>query len=165
MNSKIMIASIAGVILIGVAVLVSVNLVPSTHITSSVSESQSSFATSTISAASTISLTTSSTTLSISSGSSSQIVAPLTATVYMIYPSSSCVGPVGYFSPESVTVAVDGTVTWSNQATEYHDVVVDNTTSPDIPPGGSWSLTFTSAGTFNYYDSLSSMTGTVIVQP
>ncbi|MEU8076243.1 multicopper oxidase domain-containing protein [Catellatospora citrea] len=72
------------------------------------------------------------------------------------------------FSPSTLTVTVGDTVTWVNQETDgtSHTVAADGGAfiSGNIAPGGSFSFTFTSTGTFNYHCTLHPfMTGTVIV--
>ena len=74
-------------------------------------------------------------------------------------------GGGSYFTPSPVTVAVGGTVTWSNADSIIHDVIFGNVTSPDILPGRSWSHTFKTAGTYHYFCGYHPwMVGTIIVQ-
>ena len=71
------------------------------------------------------------------------------------------------FAPSPVTVAVGGSVTWTNNDTTTHTSVANNGawSSGNINPGGKYTMTFTSAGTFTYHCSLHpNMTGTVTVQ-
>lgn len=71
------------------------------------------------------------------------------------------------FSPETLTVAIGTTVTWTNHDSAIHTVtsltgVFDSGT---LSNGGSFSFTFTQVGTFEYHCSIhTSMKGTVIVQ-
>jgi plastocyanin len=73
------------------------------------------------------------------------------------------------FSPSSVTIDVNDTVTWKNQS-GIHNVVFDDGSfsEPDQPSGTMWSVdrTFTSPGTFKYHCGFhgTAMSGTVIVQ-
>lgn len=61
----------------------------------------------------------------------------------------------GYkFSPETMTVKVGTTVTWTNQDNVRHSVIVDGTDGPKselLAKGESYSYTFKTAGTFNYF--------------
>lgn len=77
------------------------------------------------------------------------------------------------FSPQSITVTVGTTVTWTNKDPFPHTVTSGTPGSPDgmfnsgnIAPNGSFSHTFNTAGTFHYYCTIHqpNMTGTVIVQ-
>ena len=71
------------------------------------------------------------------------------------------------FNPSVVSIAVGDTVTWTNNDTITHTVTSDvlgKFDSMDIPPGGSFSQTFTTAGTFGYHCSIHTyMMGTVNV--
>ena len=73
------------------------------------------------------------------------------------------------WSPSSVTIAVNDTVTWKNQG-GIHNVVFDDGsfTEPSSPSGTMWSVsrTFNSAGTFKYHCGFhgTAMAGTVVVQ-
>ena len=71
------------------------------------------------------------------------------------------------FSPQSVTVAVGDTVTWSNADVRSHTVTANGGAFDTGTIGGntSKSLTFSTAGTFAYHCRIHpSMTGTVVVQ-
>jgi plastocyanin len=71
------------------------------------------------------------------------------------------------FSPQTLTVAVNTTVTWTNNDGVTHTVTSDGAVfaSGNVAPGGTFSYQFTSAGTFPYHCSIhNSMTGKVIVQ-
>lgn len=88
------------------------------------------------------------------------------------------------FSPDTITVPVNGTVMWRNNSTTWHTVTADTTLAQDsasvqlppgaspfnsdtIPPNGSFSHKFFVAGTYKYFsipDEASGMTGWVIVQ-
>ena len=70
------------------------------------------------------------------------------------------------FTPASIVVAVGTTVTWtwSPNVTTHNVVFPDGTKSPDQATG-TYSRTFSAAGTFNYSCTLhSGMNGTVKVQ-
>jgi plastocyanin len=85
-------------------------------------------------------------------------------------------GPSGVpgYAPDTITVVigVNNTVTWTNGDTVSHTVAsrsvpsgASSFTSPIIAPGGTYSETFTVAGTYAYYCTLHSwMTGTVVVK-
>ena len=71
------------------------------------------------------------------------------------------------YDPETVTIKVGDTVTWVNEDAPQHDVVADNGEfkSDLFDKGGTFSFTFTEAGTYPYHCSVhSGMKGTVIVQ-
>jgi plastocyanin len=70
--------------------------------------------------------------------------------------STKSVEMMGYaFSPAALTVSVGDTVTWTNHDTAPHNVVVtdgpEKFTSPTLQTGGTFSYTFTKAGTYSYY--------------
>ena len=72
------------------------------------------------------------------------------------------------FSPASITVAVNTTITWTNKDNLSH-TVTSNTGAFDSGligvSGGTYSHQFTTAGTFVYHCAVhSGMTGTVVVQ-
>jgi plastocyanin len=72
----------------------------------------------------------------------------------------------GGFSPASVSIVADDTVTWKNNDTKNHQVVASSGTfaSPVLRPGASYSFRFTEAGNYNYRDALyPSHTGVVKV--
>ena len=72
------------------------------------------------------------------------------------------------FSPNKVTVAFGDSVTWINKDTVQHQVVAEQakfTSSPLIPPGKSYSFTFTKSGVFAYHDGVNAKRkGTVTVK-
>ena len=74
----------------------------------------------------------------------------------------------GYaFSPSSITINVGDTIVWTNYDSASHTVTSNDGTfdSGGISTGNTFSFTFTSAGTFNYYCSPHpNMTGSVTVQ-
>jgi plastocyanin len=75
------------------------------------------------------------------------------------------------FDPETVTIRIGDTVTWNNPDAGFHNVVSDGGVFSSGPPvAGPWtySITFTSAGSFGYHCSAHGapgvgMFGTVIV--
>lgn len=82
-------------------------------------------------------------------------------------PSTATVHLAGQaFSPHTVTVALNGTVTWTNDDGTPHNVT-SNTgafTSPILMPGNTYSFRFTEPGTYNYVCTFhGGMSGTVIV--
>ena len=76
------------------------------------------------------------------------------------------------FTPANKTISVGTTLTWRNRDGFAHTVTSGTPGSPsgvfdsgNLGSGGSFSFTFNSAGTFNYFCSLHpSMTGTITVQ-
>ena len=73
------------------------------------------------------------------------------------------------FSPASITVPIGTKVTWTNQDSAAHNIISDDGStfsSPSVPNGGTFSFTFTVAGTFAYHCGIHpSMKATVIVTP
>ena len=59
------------------------------------------------------------------------------------------------FLPVRISVPVGTTLTWANQGAVIHTATASNRAwdTGDVPSGGSASVTFTSAGTFNYNSS------------
>lgn len=72
------------------------------------------------------------------------------------------------YVPNSITVPVGGTITWTNHDTTAHTVTAQDRTvlqSGTIKPGASYTQTFTTAGTYTYFCEFhAGMKGTVIVQ-
>ena len=69
------------------------------------------------------------------------------------------------FSPSPVTVAVGGSVTWTNNDNTAHTSTGGSWNSGSIAPGGKYTATFPTAGTFVYHCTIHpGMTGTVTVQ-
>ena len=71
------------------------------------------------------------------------------------------------FSPSSITINVGDTIVWTNYDSASHTVTSNDGTfdSGSISNGNTFSFTFTSAGTFNYYCAPHpNMTGSVTVQ-
>ena len=72
-----------------------------------------------------------------------------------------------FYAPTIYNVTVGTTLTWVNHDSSTHSVTEDNGLfdSGPIPPGGSFSYTFTQAGTYQYACSYHPwMTGTIVVQ-
>jgi len=71
------------------------------------------------------------------------------------------------FNPNPITVAVGGTVTWRNNDSTTHTSTSNNGAwnSGAIPPGGSFSTQFNTAGSFPYHCTIHpNMIGVVNVQ-
>ncbi|HEY2434358.1 MAG TPA: hypothetical protein VGI12_16915 [Vicinamibacterales bacterium] len=69
------------------------------------------------------------------------------------------------FSPSPVTVAVGGSVTWTNHDNTTHTSTGSTWNSGSIAPGGNYTMSFPTAGTFSYHCSIHpGMTGSVTVQ-
>jgi amicyanin len=71
------------------------------------------------------------------------------------------------FSPATLTVSVNATVTWSNKDAITHDVTSTTGafTSGSLNGGATYSFTFTTAGTYNYSCTIHPfMTGKIVVQ-
>ena len=75
------------------------------------------------------------------------------------------------FSPATLTIKVGTMVTWKNSTAASHTVTsddgksFDSGTSNPIAPGGTFSFTFTTAGTFPYHCAIHPfMKATIIVQ-
>lgn len=71
------------------------------------------------------------------------------------------------FNPDIITVNKGDTVTWQNNDSVTHHVVVDDDTFDlgDMPSGGTSKHTFDTAGTYNYHCSIhSEMKGGVMVK-
>ena len=77
----------------------------------------------------------------------------------------------GYaFAPRSLTITAGDTVTWTNQDQAPHDVETTSGPasihSPMLSKGGSWSHTFTAAGTYGYLCTVHpGMTAQLVVEP
>lgn len=72
------------------------------------------------------------------------------------------------FSPEEITVKAGTTVTWTNKDSVAHTVTeTDGQTGPnsgDVNPNGTYTFTFSKAGTYHYHCSIHpEMVGTVTV--
>lgn len=72
------------------------------------------------------------------------------------------------FNPNSITVTVNTTITWTNKDGVAHTVTSDSGLfdSGSIPSGGTYSHTFTTAGSFSYHCTVHPyMTAVVKVNP
>jgi plastocyanin len=71
------------------------------------------------------------------------------------------------FKPQTDTVAAGTTVTWTNSDGVAHTVTSNASAfnSGNIAPAGTFSFTFTTAGTFPYTCTIHGMTGTIVVTP
>ena len=73
------------------------------------------------------------------------------------------------FSPSTLQVNINATVTWVNDDNTVHTVTSDNGSfdSGDMAPGAKFTYTFTNTGTFNYHCTIHgvAMSGTLIVKP
>jgi plastocyanin len=71
------------------------------------------------------------------------------------------------FSPNSVTVPVGTEVKWTNLDSPGHNITSDDGTtikSPKLAQGESWSMVFSTPGTYTYFCSIHpSMKGTIVV--
>jgi len=71
------------------------------------------------------------------------------------------------FTPKTVNINQDDSVTWTNNDTINHQIVANNGSyaSPILGPGKAWTRKFASGGTFHYHDSLHpTLKGTVVVK-
>lgn len=71
------------------------------------------------------------------------------------------------FAPVSLTVQAGATVQWTNKDATAHTVTADDASfgSANLGNGGTFSMTFSKAGTYSYHCAIHpSMTGTVVVQ-
>ena len=69
------------------------------------------------------------------------------------------------YAPSPVAISVGGSVTWTNNDGTTHTATGSGWNSGSIAPGGKYTATFSSAGTFVYHCTIHpGMTGTVTVQ-
>lgn len=73
------------------------------------------------------------------------------------------------FNPQTITVSVGSVVTWTNQDSAQHQIVSDGNlselSSGLIDQNGTYSFTFSNAGTYDYHCNIHpSMKGKVIVK-
>jgi plastocyanin len=70
------------------------------------------------------------------------------------------------FGPATITVAAGDTVTWTNEDASRHTATGDGFDTGALVHGASGSITFTTAGRFDYVCSLfAGMKGTIVVMP
>jgi len=70
------------------------------------------------------------------------------------------------YTPQTLTINQGETVTWRNDGPSLHTVTSSTWDSGSIAVGATFSRTFTSSGTFNYFCSFhAQMTGTITVNP
>jgi plastocyanin len=99
------------------------------------------------------------------------LLAASTLALVLAAPASSATVTVSIkrtgFTPKTVNINQDDSVTWTNNDTINHQVVANsgNYASPILGPGKSWTHAFHSGGTFRYHDSLhAALTGSVVVK-
>jgi plastocyanin len=69
------------------------------------------------------------------------------------------------FAPETITIPVGSTVTWTNKDSASHQIKGDTFNSPLLATGQTYQFKFDTAGTYNYICSVHpSMKGVVIVK-
>ena len=72
------------------------------------------------------------------------------------------------FHPKVLTISVGETVTWVNEQKGHHTSISDTKlwNSGAIPPGGTFSFTFTTPGTYPYHCKYGhGIHGTIVVNP
>ncbi len=72
-----------------------------------------------------------------------------------------------FFNPSSKTVSVGTSITWTNNGGAVHTVtstIGNELNSGDISPGGAYTHTFNTLGTFNYHCVHHAMNGSITVQ-
>ena len=83
-------------------------------------------------------------------------------------PQSNAVDITGFaFSPETLTISIGDTVTWTNKESATHTATADGGEfdSGNLGNGDTFSHTFTTAGTYTYYCKIhTSMTATITVE-
>jgi plastocyanin len=102
------------------------------------------------------------------SGMAAILVGILTAAGSTVLAADHAVDIAGFaFSPQSITVAVGDTVTWSNADAQNHTATADDASfdTGTIARGTSKSVTVETAGTFGYHCKIHpAMTATIVVQ-
>jgi plastocyanin len=102
------------------------------------------------------------------SGMAAILVGILTAAGSTVLAADHAVDIAGFaFSPQSITIAVGDTVTWSNADAQNHTATADDASfdTGTIAGGTSKSVTFETAGTFGYHCKIHpAMTATIVVQ-
>ncbi len=82
------------------------------------------------------------------------------ATNYQVYINDN------FYSPQTITITAGSSITWKNNGNMAHTVTFDNpySDSGTINPGGTYTKTFYTNGTYSYHCNLhSGMTGSVVV--
>lgn len=91
---------------------------------------------------------------------------PTTPGAVSIPVGAQALGSAGY-NPDPITISTGSSVTWTNMDTTAHTATSDSAglfDSGNIAPGGTFSHTFTSAGTVTYHCTLhQGMVGTIFV--
>ncbi len=94
--------------------------------------------------------------------------APTSAATSVPQTAPNNIAIVGFaFSPKTLTVKVGTKIIWTNDDPSIHTVTADSGAfgSGSLPPGGTFSFTFTKAGTYSYHCKIhASMKATIIVQ-
>lgn len=102
------------------------------------------------------------------SGMAAILVGILTAAGSTVLAADHAVDIAGFaFSPQSVTVAVGDSVTWTNADAQNHTATADDASfdAGTIAGGTSKSVTFATAGTFGYHCKIHpTMTATIVVR-
>jgi plastocyanin len=95
-----------------------------------------------------------------STGSAPSKTTPTKTTIVNVYD--------GFFQPAKITVSAGTTVKWMNFGAQKHTITSDNDRwdSVELTPGGSTSVTFTEAGTYNFHCRIhpKTMRGAVVVE-
>ena len=80
-------------------------------------------------------------------------------------PSTATVTISGFaFSPQNVTIAHGGTVSWTNNDDTIHTIKFSDSESPNLPKGVTYNKRFDTLGTYSYHCGIHPyMTGKVIV--
>ncbi len=114
-----------------------------------------------------VSCGTSSQTTATTPGTGLQTSPPPGGTTGLDYKPAAVEIKVFAFLPATITVAIGTTITWTNNDSTLHTVtsLTDAFDSGTLANGGTFSFTFTTAGTYQYRCSIhTEMQGTVIVQ-
>ena len=72
------------------------------------------------------------------------------------------------YAPNPITIAAGGSVTWTNNDSTTHTATASNGawSSGSIGPGGKFTMTFQTAGSFPYHCTIHpTMTGILVVKP
>jgi plastocyanin len=92
-----------------------------------------------------------------------------TANIVIVQGAGTQGNPAGYYSPANFTAKIGEAITWSNGDGTMHTVTSMTSglfDSGNIPVGGTYSYTFTKAGTYSYYCTIHPwMKGTIVATP